>query len=148
MKSILFLLLLTMVTFSCTQPTVKEFTTQDKEAIIKNLTDAQADWNSGDLERFMNSYWKSDSMQFISNKGINFGWRTTLNNYQKNYPDTAVMGKLRFEILRINPLSSNAAFLTGRFFLKRTIGDADGIFTLVFRKIDGKWVAVYDHTSD
>jgi ketosteroid isomerase-like protein len=57
------------------------------------------------------------------------------------------MGKLRFEILRVNPISADAAFLTGKFFLKRTIGDLDGIFTLVFRKIDGQWLCVYDHTS-
>ena len=139
----------TAIILSCSAPNNKEtFTSADKSAIIKNLTDAKADWNAGNLERFMESYWKSDSLQFIGKKKINFGWQTTLDNYKKGYPDTVAMGKLRFEILRVNPIASDAAFLTGRFFLKRSIGDVDGIFTLVFRKIDGKWVVVYDHTSD
>ena len=115
---------------------------------MKTLADQQAAWNEGNIEKFMEGYLKSDSMQFIGSRGINFGWKTTLENYKKGYPDTVAMGKLSFEILRVNPISADAAWLTGKFYLKRTIGDANGIFTLVFRKIDGKWLVVYDHTSD
>lgn len=126
----------------------KRFTTDDRAAILKTLNDQQNAWNEGNLERFMEGYWKSDSMQFIGARGINFGWKTTLANYKKGYPDTVAMGKLTFDILRINPISADAAWLTGKFYLKRTIGDASGIFTIIFRKIDGKWLVVYDHTSD
>lgn len=126
----------------------EEFISTDRRAILQTLQDQTQAWNEGNPEKFMEGYWKSDSMQFVGRNKINFGWQTTLDNYKKNYPDTVAMGKLRFEILRINPISSDAAFLTGKFFLKRTIGDLSGIFTLVVRKIDGKWVVVYDHTSD
>ena len=126
----------------------KQFTSADKAGILKTLADQQAAWNEGNLEKFMAGYLKSDSMQFIGKRGINFGWKTTLENYKKGYPDTVAMGKLSFEILRVNPISADAAWLTGKFYLKRTIGDANGIFTLVFRKIEDKWLVVYDHTSD
>jgi hypothetical protein len=123
------------------------FTERDKQEIL-NLLDRQAlDWSQGDLRKFMEGYWKSDSLQFIGKSGIRFGWQNTMDNYQKNFPDTVAMGKLRFEILKINPVRGDAAYLTGKFFLKRTIGNLDGIFTLVFRKIDGRWLCVYDHTS-
>ena len=124
-----------------------EFTPEDKSAILKTLHDQEIAWNEGSPEEFMEGYWESDSMQFVGKTAINYGWQTTLDNYKLKYPDTVAMGKLRFEILKVNPVSPDAAWLTGRFFLKRSIGDLSGIFTIVFRKIGGKWVVVYDHTS-
>jgi hypothetical protein len=142
------LFLLTFFTDSVFAQKGKQFTSADKAGILKTLSDQQNAWNESNIEKFMEGYLKSDSMQFIGKRGINFGWKTTLENYKKGYPDTVAMGKLSFEILRVNPISADAAWLTGKFYLKRTIGDANGIFTLVFRKIDGKWLVVYDHTSD
>ncbi len=123
------------------------FTAEDKTAIVQTLQGQQNAWNEGNVGKFMEGYWKSDSLQFIGKSQINYGWQTTLDNYKKNYPDTVAMGKLRFEILQVNSVSPDAAFLTGKFFLARTIGDLNGIFTLVLRKINGKWLVVYDHTA-
>jgi hypothetical protein len=145
------LLLLAFLAMHCSppqsNPKVETFSVDDKNEILTLLETQAKDWSNGNLEKFMEGYWNSDSIQFIGKSGIKFGWQTTMDNYKKNYPDTVAMGKLRFEILRVNPISADAAFLTGKFFLKRTIGDLDGIFTLVFRKIDGQWLCVYDHTS-
>lgn len=124
-----------------------EFNASDNRLIMQVLEKQQDAWNHGDIDAFMIGYWKSDSMQFLGRNGINYGWQRTLESYKKNYPDTTVMGKLTFTILKLNPVSHDAAFLTGTFYLNRTIGDVDGIFTLVFRKINGAWVIVYDHTS-
>lgn len=145
---LMLILLITFFTDSVFAQRGKNFSSADKVAILKTLADQQAAWNEGNIEKFMEGYLKSDSMQFIGSRGINFGWKTTLENYKKGYPDTVAMGKLSFEILRVNPISADAAWLTGKFYLKRTIGDASGIFTLVLRKIEGKWLVVYDHTSD
>jgi hypothetical protein len=133
---------------NCTEGSqVAEFTPDDKAAILETLHDQEIAWNDGSPEKFMEGYWKSDSMQFVGKTAINYGWQTTLDNYKLKYPDTVAMGKLRFEILKVNPLSQDAAWLTGRFFLKRSIGDLSGIFTIVLRKIDGHWFIVYDHTA-
>ena len=132
---------------ACTPPRPPAFNSADEAAIRTLLAGQQDSWNSGDIDGFMTGYHRSDSMQFVGRDRIHFGWQTTLDNYKRNYPDTVVMGKLKFEVLRINPLSADAAFLTGTYHLKRTIGDASGIFTLVLRRIDGAWVIVYDHTA-
>ena len=66
---------------------------------------------------------------------------------QKNYPTQEAMGKLKFDVLQLTPLSKDSYFLTGKYYLTRTIGDASGMFTLIFKKIKGKWVIIYDHTS-
>lgn len=120
----------------------------DSEAIRRVMNDQIVAWNSGDLVRFMDGYWQSDSLRFIGSKGIVYGWQPTLERYRKNYPDAATRGTLRFEILKIDLLGNDAAFVIGRFFLTRPqTGDASGHFTLLWRKINGQWKIVVDHTS-
>ncbi|MGE0773056.1 MAG: DUF4440 domain-containing protein [Cyclobacteriaceae bacterium] len=116
--------------------------------IIKSIMSAQEEaWNRGDLETFMEGYWRSDSLQFIGSRGINRGWQNTLDGYKKGYPTREAMGTLRFEILQYKPIGNKAVLVTGKFFLSRSIGDLSGIFTLLFQRKKGKWVIVYDHTS-
>jgi ketosteroid isomerase-like protein len=57
------------------------------------------------------------------------------------------MGKLFFTLLKINQLSPDYCFVVGKWLLKRKAGDIGGIYTLLFRKIGGRWLIVIDHTS-
>src|SRR5690349_2573331 len=113
-------------------------------AILNTQTEA---WNRGDIEGFMNGYWENDSLMFIGKSGVTYGWLNTLNNYKKSYPDTASMGKLSFNILDVKMLSNEYAHVVGKWHLKRSIGDLQGHYTLVFRKIKGTWVIIADHSS-
>ena len=118
------------------------------ETAIRNLLKTQSEaWNRGDLDAFMNGYWENDSLMFIGKSGVTYGWKNTLENYRRGYPDTASMGKLQFTLLHINKLSPKYYQVTGRWFLKRSVGDVGGHFTLLFRKIRGEWVIVSDHSS-
>jgi ketosteroid isomerase-like protein len=120
----------------------------DQKAIRQLLMKQEADWNAGNVDEFMEGYWKSDSLAFIGANGPTYGWQNTLNNYKVRYPDRATMGTLKFTILRLNPLDKNAYFVIGQWHLTRPEkGDIGGHFTLVFRKISGKWLIVSDHTS-
>lgn len=115
--------------------------------ITKTLYAQQDSWNKGDLEEFMQPYWQSDSLMFIGKSGITYGWQQTLDNYKKGYPNKDAMGKLEFTILKITQLSSHDASVIGKWQLTRTIGDIGGYFTLLWMKINGKWVIVQDHSS-
>lgn len=118
------------------------------EKIIRNLLDRQTkDWNNGNIEAFMKGYWESDSLMFVGKSGVTYGYQKTLNNYKKNYPDTTAMGKLRFQILEVRRLSADHYFVLGKWMLTRTIGDLSGHYTLIFRKIKGKWNIIADHSS-
>jgi ketosteroid isomerase-like protein len=124
------------------------FAQSKDELAIRSVMDEQIKaWNNGNIDAFMQTYWRSDSLLFVGSKGPTYGWQTTLENYKKRYPDTVTMGKLDFEILKIKPLSEEYSFVLGKWHLKRTIGDAGGYFTLIFKKINGKWLIVADHTS-
>ena len=124
------------------------FSQKDAEADIRRLLAVQTEsWNRGDVEGFMQTYWKSDSLMFIGKKGVVRGWQQTLDNYKKGYPDTAAMGKLSFDIVEVKPLSKEYAFVVGKWMLKRSIGDVSGHYTLLFRRIKGQWKIVADHSS-
>ena len=118
------------------------------EAAIRKLLAVQTEaWNRGDVDAFMQTYWKSDSLMFIGSKGVVRGWQQTLDNYKKGYPDTAAMGKLSFDIIQVKPLSKEYAYVVGKWFLKRSIGDIGGHYTLLLRRIKGQWRIVADHSS-
>ena len=117
-------------------------------AQIRKLLTVQTEaWNRGDLEGFMQTYWKSDSLMFIGKNGIKWGWQATLDNYKKGYPDTAAMGKLSFDILVVKKLSPDYFYVVGKWMLNRTIGDLNGHYNLLLRRIKGRWVIVADHSS-
>lgn len=118
------------------------------ELAIRHILDKQVTaWNAGNIDEFMKTYWQNDSLMFIGKSGVTYGWKSTLENYKKHYPDTAAMGQLAFKILELKPLSSEVCFVIGKWHLQRTIGNIGGYFTLLFRKINGKWLLVADHSS-
>jgi ketosteroid isomerase-like protein len=121
--------------------------TKHDAAIRKVLATQNAAWNRGDIENFMQGYWENDSLMFIGKSGVTYGWQNTLNNYKRGYPDTAAMGKLVFNIISVQRLSKEYYTVVGQWQLKRSIGDVGGHYTLLFRRIKGKWVIVQDHSS-
>lgn len=121
---------------------------QKEEAAIRNLLQTQTQtWNRGDINGFMQTYWKHDSLMFVGKNGVTRNWQNTLNNYKKNYPDKTAMGKLFFDIIEMRPLSDNYYFVVGKWMLKRSIGDLSGHYTLLIKKINGQWKIVVDHSS-
>lgn len=121
----------------------------DKQQIMQVLKVQQESWNEGDIEGFMNGYWRSDSLVFIGKKGVTKGWQQTLDNYKKSYPDKASMGILQFDILSVELTSKTTAYVVGKWHLTResTKGNLEGHFTLLFKKINKQWVIVSDHSS-
>ena len=52
---------------------------------LYNLMKEQEDsWNYGNIDDFMNIYWKNDSLVFICKSGINYGWNNTIKNYKNS----------------------------------------------------------------
>src|SRR5690606_2650838 len=64
--------------------------------IQRILSEQQQAWNRGDIDAFMQHYLKSDALTFSSGGRVTRGWKQTLENYRKRYPDRAAMGKLEF----------------------------------------------------
>lgn len=124
------------------------FAQSDAEKQIRKVMDDQAAaWNRGDVETFMQGYWNSPELRFVSGDKITRGWQQTLDNYMRSYPDKAAMGNLTFSELEITVLSKDAAQVVGSWSLKREKDNPHGKFTLLFRKFKEGWRIVHDHTS-
>ena len=119
----------------------------DEQAIKDVMAMQEVAWSAGDLDAFMQGYWKSEDLVFVGRSGPNYGWQTTLDNYRKGYPDLSAMGKLQFEVLRMTPIRDDAYTMIGKYTLIRAEDKPSGYFSLVWKKIDGHWVIVSDHTS-
>lgn len=120
---------------------------KNETAIKKMLAAQEAAWNNGDLEKFMIGYWNNDSLLFIGKNGPKYGYNVTLENYKKGYGDTTKMGRFTSTILSMKKLSRKYYFVVGKWYLKRSIGDVSGHYTLLIKKINGEWVIVADHSS-
>lgn len=117
-------------------------------AEVVSILDKQAKaWNKGDLDQFMVGYWESDSLMYIGKTGVTYGYRSTLERYKKNYNSREKMGTLKFTILHVKELSPEYVQVVGKYELTRTVGDASGHFTLLFRRIGDSWVIISDHSS-
>jgi ketosteroid isomerase-like protein len=125
---------------------------------IETVLRAQEEaWNRGDIEGFMNGYWRSEKTVFVSGDEVSRGWQKVLDRYKKKYSDRAKMGTLTFSDLEITPMSDDSAVVLGGWKLKRANDPASqgsgvtsephGRFTLVFRKFPDGWKIVHDHTS-
>jgi ketosteroid isomerase-like protein len=121
--------------------------TKDELIIRKMLADQISFWNKGDIPGFMQGYWENDSLVFIGKNGPTYGYNNTLRNYQKNYPNKDYMGVLNFDILSVQAIEKDHFFVIGKFMLQRKVGDASGHFTLIFKRINGVWKIVSDHSS-
>jgi len=119
----------------------------DEQTIRKVLNDQIIAWNNGNIEEFMKGYWNNDSLMFIGKSGVTYGYQNTLMNYKKHYNNADAMGTLSFELIKVQRLSPEYYFIVGKWHLKRNIGDVGGHYNLLFRKVNGSWVIIADHSS-
>lgn len=129
--------------------TVREYSFEilpDQEAIEQVMLNQQEAWNRGDIEDFMNGYWRSDDLIFTSGGRIRRGWQATLDSYKANYTKET-MGQLAFTDLEIVKTADNEAVVVGRWALSGLETTPKGGFTLVFRKVSEGWRITRDHTT-
>ncbi|MFN7929650.1 MAG: nuclear transport factor 2 family protein [Blastocatellia bacterium] len=121
------------------------------EAAIRAVLETQnAAWNKGNLEEFMQGYWRSPKLTFYSSGGKRAGYDAVLERYRKTYQaEGREMGKLAFTDVEVELLGKKAAVVRGRYNLTMSDGKKmSGLYTLIFRqfKKDG-WKIIHDHTS-
>ena len=140
MKKILFVICILSFLIGNSQSSEKE----DKAGILSVMDLQEKAWSNNDLEGFMQGYWKSDSLKFYGSSGLTKGWQQTLDNYKKGYPTKEHSGTLTFKINDISKIDEGSYWVMGEYFLNRSVGDANGVFIIIFKKIDGEWKIVAD----
>ena len=125
----------------------QNLSSSDSLKIINVLESQKIAWNNNDIDEFMNGYLNTEKLVFSGKSGPVYGWKNTKERYLAKYNSKELMGKLKFDIDNILLVKRGVVILLGEFYLKRKIGDASGFFTLVFKKVKGKWYIISDHTS-
>ncbi len=141
------LLLTAMFCLSCLFVSAQLTETLAKEQIKMVMKFQESNWNRGNIPAYMDGYWKSDSLLFIGSRGPTYGWNQTLANYQKAYANPKEMGKLKFNLIKIDVFSPEDAFVVGEWNLFREADTLGGYFSLLWKKIDEEWKIVTDHCS-
>lgn len=115
------------------------------EAGIRLVLEKQISaWNKHDLEGFMQGYWNSPELKFYGQSGLTRGWDATLERYKTNYPTKAESGTLNFVINDISQIKGDSYLVMGEYYLKRDIEDTNGVFMIIFKKINEQWKIIAD----
>ena len=115
--------------------------------VLEVLHQQEDSWNEGDVDGFMNGYWKDDSVMFVSGEKVLYGWQKMTDNYKNSYSTKQLMGELEFKVHKVEVLSHDAVMVIGNWSIHREMTDFGGKFSLLWRKINGEWKIVIDHTS-
>jgi ketosteroid isomerase-like protein len=127
---------------------VKKTTRTPEEIILATLNAQVAAWNEGNLQAFMDIYWKSDDLKFVSGTTITKGWSSTLKQYRERYSNGAGLGRLTLGKPDVQMVTDDVAVITGRFHHSADEASTSGAFSLVMRRFDGLWRIVHDHSVD
>lgn len=121
---------------------------ENTDSIIRHILHLQTvAWNKGDIEGFMNGYWKNERLTFIGSKGLQYGWKNTLEGYEKSYPTPVDMGELHFELIEMKPLGSDHFYTIGMWQLNRQMDTLAGYYNLIWERTSEGWKIISDHSS-
>lgn len=122
---------------------------RDREAILSVLTAQAEAWNRGDLETFLQGYWRSEKTVFAGGDKVHRGFQAMAERYRNSYPTREKMGRLAFSNVAFEQLEGDRAVVTGSWELEIAGQEKrpGGVFTLLWRRFPDGWKIVHDHTS-
>lgn len=118
---------------------------EDDMASIRGIMEMQEKaWSNNDIEGFMEGYQKSDSITYFGSGGIRRGYQAMLDSYKERYPTKAHTGTLKFVLRDISKINADVYWVMGEYHLTRALGDANGTFMVIFKRINGLWKIIAD----
>jgi hypothetical protein len=120
---------------------------EKKKMLISILEKQETDWNKGNLKGFLSAYWNSDTLRSLSVRGLQYGYDRLEKKLLKNYPDSVSMGHLDYDVIQIELIGEMDAMITGKWLRKNDKKFQGGFFTVLMRKIKGRWLIVSEQLS-
>ncbi len=118
---------------------------EKKKLLIGLLEKQESDWNRADLNSFLQPYWDSDTLVTVNVRGLIYGKANFERQLRRNFPDSASMGHLDYEIIHISLIGENDALLTGKWLRKNDKKFRGGYFTILLRKSGNRWMIISEH---
>lgn len=117
-----------------------------EDIVLATLNAQIAAWNEGNLNAFMDTYWNDNDLKLVSGTKVTKGWSSTMKQYRTRYTDESGLGRLSLEKTDAQMVTDDVAVVTGRFNHAGADSVSSGAFTLVFKRADGVWRIVHDHS--
>ncbi len=148
MKTKFFLIsVIVILIFACQNKLQVNNIPENFESQIDSLLYSQTnEWNKGNIDGFMCGYWQSDSLKFITSKGITYSFNAVRDNYKKTYSTPERMGVLNFKELKHTSLSEQLVNTTGKWQVLRNTDTLSGNFSLIIKYFNPHWRIIIDHT--
>jgi uncharacterized protein (TIGR02246 family) len=121
--------------------------TDDYQHIRMLFESSCAAWNRGDLNSYLADYWHSDTVRWISEGAVRYGYEAIAASYKARFDTPDKMGRLEVANLEIQFLGENDALVFGAWIQTTLAARYNGVFTVHLKKIDGEWLIVSDHSS-
>jgi len=124
-------------------------TINNEISAIETVLAAQAAaWSRGDLDGYLEYFWRDPRLYYGSVNTVVRGWDALRASYASRYGEGAQLGQLKFSDINIEILSEDAAMVTGRFHVTEAKLPASGSWLIVLRKFPGfGWRVVADQLA-
>ncbi len=121
----------------------------ETDQAIRDLTlKLQTDWNSGDMDAYLDAYWKSEEMSLMFGNQAVRGWQALADMFRGNWATEPAMGDFTVNDVVIIQVSSDTVIASGAFTHVFPAETVDGSFTHVWKQLeDGQWRIAHEHTS-
>ncbi len=115
---------------------------------IRDLTLKLAtDWNSGDMDSYLDAYWKSPEMSLMFADQAVRGWQALADLFRSNWATEEAMGDFSSSDVVVTQISSDTVISSGAFTHVFPDETVEGSFTHVWKIQDGEWRIAQEHTS-
>ena len=115
------------------------------DVIRATLRAQTAAWNEGNLDAFMETYWKDDNLVFVADDKVTKGWSAASRRYKDLYTDDDGLGRMSYNDMDVSMVTDDLAIVTGRYAHAGAEETDSGAFSLVMRQAGGVWRIVHDH---
>lgn len=141
-----FLAPLVLVFAGCATAPSPDAAAISRDEAVTVLTAQAAQWNAGDLEAFVATYWDGPELTFYGKSGLARGRQDLLATYRRSYPTAKERGHLSFEVVDFRELPYGHALLLGKYRIEGEV-PSHGVFTLALARQHGRVVILHDHTT-
>lgn len=116
---------------------------------IRQLTDKlRTDWNSGNMDAYLDAYWKSEQMSLMFGNQAVRGWQALADLFRGNWSTEPAMGDFSVSNVVVIPLSPDTVISSGAFTHVFPTETVEGSFSHVWKlQADGRWLIAHEHTS-
>jgi limonene-1,2-epoxide hydrolase len=121
----------------------------DESKLLQALVDKlQTDWNSGDMQAYLDAYADSEDLDLIFGNRIVHGKAAMAALFTGTWTDEEKMGDFRASDVSVKLLAPGTAVVNGQFAHQFPDELVSGAFSHILQKDShGEWRIVHEHTS-